>query len=378
MHDFSRPLVHLGLVGASLSLLAACGERAADADAPVPAEVSQPERDPAPVSAPVSTPAPAPAAIAPYTFAHDIDLTALRAEAPVAAPEGCTPITGATTITEPGRYCLTTHIIAEGSNASGLTIAADNVDLDLMGRTVVSTDDDTVRAGIAASGRTNLRVANGAVSGFLVGVRFSDVRNATISELDLSGNQWRGIEASGASIAVENNTVRNLAGHANYTDSEPVAIVVNSATCSVANNSYGAIRPIHWDDETGIRAKDCTVRDNTDLGMPDNYCLPVRRVATLTQPGRYCLKNDITVAQANRDGLSLAADDITLDLGGHTVSGPGGDTRGSGIRADARDRVRVVNGTVRGFNFGVRIDGGEGSSVSDVDLSGNAANRLPR
>src|SRR5215207_259822 len=60
--------------------------------------------------------------------------------------------------------------------------------------------------------------------------------------------------------------------------------------------------------------------------------------------------------------LVIGADGVTLDLGGHTVSGPGSPTGldpGVGIdNIEGHDDVRIINGTVRSFAEGVFLAAG--------------------
>jgi parallel beta-helix repeat protein len=59
---------------------------------------------------------------------------------------------------------------------------------------------------------------------------------------------------------------------------------------------------------------------------------------------------------ADESALVIGADGVTLDLGGHSVSGP---AAGIGIdNIDGHDDVRIVNGTVRGFDDGVFLAAG--------------------
>ena len=158
------------------------------------------------------------------SFSHTVEIEALRAQAPKVAPEGCEPIDRATTITAPGHYCVVRNIVADATNPSGLTIASDDVAIDLMGHSIVSLVPDTIVSGITASGHSNIRVGNGAVSGFLAGVWLREGSGLAVSDMDLSGNQWRGVKADGQRVTVSDTRVRSMEGHAGYADSPPVAI----------------------------------------------------------------------------------------------------------------------------------------------------------
>src|SRR5712691_10064099 len=57
------------------------------------------------------------------------------------------------------------------------------------------------------------------------------------------------------------------------------------------------------------------------------------------------------------DGLVIGADEITLDLGGHTISGRGAD--GSvGIKNAGHDGDTIRNGAINRFGRGVLLTGG--------------------
>jgi len=63
------------------------------------------------------------------------------------------------------------------------------------------------------------------------------------------------------------------------------------------------------------------------------------------------LKKDILDCAG--DGLTIAADGVTLDLGGHVIDGDG--DGGSGIISYGNHRVQIRNGTVRQFRIGVYL-----------------------
>lgn len=86
-------------------------------------------------------------------------------------------------------------------------------------------------------------------------------------------------------------------------------------------------------------------------------------------------------------GLVVAADGVTLDLGGHTITGdaearsanddvgPTGRDRAGIVLRQVRDVV-VTDGTVTGFDAGVAIVGGGDNSVRRVTAHGNVNYRL--
>ena len=70
--------------------------------------------------------------------------------------------------------------------------------------------------------------------------------------------------------------------------------------------------------------------------------------------------------------LVVVADGVTLDLGGHTVSGaPGLVERGPGIVLRAVTGCTVRNGTVQSFDAGVAVEGGAGNVIEGLTVQDN-------
>jgi parallel beta-helix repeat protein len=73
-------------------------------------------------------------------------------------------------------------------------------------------------------------------------------------------------------------------------------------------------------------------------------------------------------------GVVIGADDITLDLGGHTIDGvlAGGDLGADGgigiYNGGGYDDVTIQNGTVQGFTIGVVLVGATGNEVRDLSV----------
>jgi hypothetical protein len=88
-----------------------------------------------------------------------------------------------------------------------------------------------------------------------------------------------------------------------------------------------------------------------------------------TQPGRYCLTRDASIA-AEGTAVQVLSDSVTIDLGGFTISNtdPTGTQLISGVVAFSFREVTVRNGTLRGFLGGVVLD--------DSDQPGRARNNV--
>jgi parallel beta-helix repeat protein len=89
------------------------------------------------------------------------------------------------------------------------------------------------------------------------------------------------------------------------------------------------------------------------------------------------LEADLTDCRSN--GIVIAADDITLDLNGHTISGDGKLVRrcprrqpcDMGVFNDRHDGVTVRNGSLRGFAVGVLVGGVRGNRLVGLSSARN-------
>ena len=87
-------------------------------------------------------------------------------------------------------------------------------------------------------------------------------------------------------------------------------------------------------------------------------------------------KVDNDVIDCPGDGLVVGADDITLDLNGHTIDGVG---KGRGIAVgeppaqSGPQRVTIQNGTVRQFRTGVWLWYGDGAHLQKLEVSGSVS-----
>jgi len=81
------------------------------------------------------------------------------------------------------------------------------------------------------------------------------------------------------------------------------------------------------------------------------------------------LDNDLSGCAAN--GIVVGADNITLDLNGHTVTGTPASGDKGGVVLVGRTGVTVRNGTVRSFDVGVVIEGGSANTVEAVNALEN-------
>jgi len=89
---------------------------------------------------------------------------------------------------------------------------------------------------------------------------------------------------------------------------------------------------------------------------------------------------DSDLVDCPNNGIVIGADDITLDLNGHTVGGDGTEFAGCpetefcdfGLLNDGHDGVTLRNGSVREFAFGALVVSARHNRVVDLTVSRNA------
>ncbi len=98
-------------------------------------------------------------------------------------------------------------------------------------------------------------------------------------------------------------------------------------------------------------------------------CAPANTLV-IRGAGTYTLDSDLT---GPGPVITVAADDVVLDLNGKTIQCSDSDNGVDSIGIDARRRssVTIMNGAVVGCNFGIAAHQGRKVVVDTVDLSGN-------
>jgi hypothetical protein len=75
---------------------------------------------------------------------------------------------------------------------------------------------------------------------------------------------------------------------------------------------------------------------------------------TINKAGFYFLDRNLDYSSTSGAAITVEADDVTIDLMGFALTGPGSGSRG--IYMHGRSNVEVRNGTVRGFYIGIEED----------------------
>lgn len=279
-----------------------------------------------------------------------------------------TPISSAPyTISQSGSYYLTNNLTGT------ITISADNVTLDLMGYTI------TAANGIISPSpsRSNMLVRNGVLRPSNVGldVRYlSDDSNCRFENLRVEGNgsNWAGMFVGGGCV-VENCQVRSNddyginVSNAGNTEIHNCVITDNAQVgLQAVNNTRITDNVIEGNGADGLKltGSGCYIANNIVKGNADNYNLAADNELnillceipeTIEQPAMVTLSGSLK-GVSGQNGITIDSNNVTIDLGGHTLQGVAGSE--CGIYMLDRSNVEIRNGTVRDFGQeGILEDG---------------------
>jgi hypothetical protein len=101
----------------------------------------------------------------------------------------------------------------------------------------------------------------------------------------------------------------------------------------------------------------------------------ILRPTVITQPGAYVLGRSFDVSGA-APAIEIRAENVDLDLSGHTLSG-NGSLQGVGILVDGAHNVRIRNGALDRFGIGIRVAGAHGVRLEDLEISGQDLGGAP-
>jgi parallel beta-helix repeat protein len=94
---------------------------------------------------------------------------------------------------------------------------------------------------------------------------------------------------------------------------------------------------------------------------------------TITQPGFYYLASNLT-GPPGQHGITVSADNVTIDLMGFSITGPGTTGPERGISMTGKTNVEIRNGTIRNFHYGILEAGATGKNhrVLHIRAEGNS------
>jgi hypothetical protein len=97
---------------------------------------------------------------------------------------------------------------------------------------------------------------------------------------------------------------------------------------------------------------------------------------TITRPGAYYLTTNIT-GVAGRNGIGIAADNVTLDLNGFALIGVSNSSDGIAVMDIGHTNIAVRDGSLQGWgDYGMNMGGGQSCVYQDLRLSLNGGGLL--
>jgi hypothetical protein len=96
----------------------------------------------------------------------------------------------------------------------------------------------------------------------------------------------------------------------------------------------------------------------------------------LTVSGSYYLTDNLTQTADGVAGITISADDITIDLNGFALIGTNGTADGITHGGGIRKNICIKNGTVRNWHNGLDLNGGGYDRVERVRIHGNTENGI--
>jgi hypothetical protein len=95
----------------------------------------------------------------------------------------------------------------------------------------------------------------------------------------------------------------------------------------------------------------------------------------ISKPGSYFLGGNLLSTQTNFAVISVNVNNVTINLNGFTIAGPGGAGTAKGINALGDSGVTIINGTITKI-AGTAIVLGSNSTVGGVQIVGNSGDGL--
>lgn len=112
---------------------------------------------------------------------------------------------------------------------------------------------------------------------------------------------------------------------------------------------------------------------HAEEGQIDISSIPV----TIDAPGSYILVKDIVSDDVDENGITIATDNVTIDLGGHTLDGSNNTNFVHGIRTgstETRKNITIRNGKVNNWkSAGVGLFGSENCRVENIIAINNGS-----
>ncbi|OCW59255.1 hypothetical protein AWJ14_09380 [Hoeflea olei] len=191
------------------------------------------------------------------------------AAAPALAEETrtCTPLTPPALISVGGCYVLEGDFEAQGQSDHAIIIDGVDAEIDLAGFRLKAAPSSSA-AGIQAINSGSVKISNGAIEGFLFGIRSeTDRQNSLveISNVDISGGA-RGVFVQADEVRVHNTNVHDVTGYVNWPQAHSIGIEVNANSCDLRDNRVSDIYPVSTAEGIALSLSnpplDCTITGN--------------------------------------------------------------------------------------------------------------------
>lgn len=309
----------------------------------------------------------------------------------LAQVEPRTAITNApVTISQPGSYYLATNV------AGTITLDADHVTLDLMGFRVAASSGSGIVIPTGKGKHTVVRngVIRMATAAYGVDGRYIQDGNSRFENLLIDGNDvaWCGLSI-GSGCLIRDCDIRNcnnngIIGNSTYGGLEVRDCRITGGTLdgvTVYKNSRVVDNLIEGNEDaglvlvgTGTFVAGNLVRangDNYDLAAGNQLNLLLDQIPeSLDWPCSVKLAGTLICAFAASNGITVNSDNVTIDLAGHALVGPGA-TSGHGIyQASTYRNLAVLNGKIvnwRGESKGGVYADGYGNRFAGVQAATN-------
>lgn len=151
-----------------------------------------------------------------------------------------------------------------------------------------------------------------------------------------------------------------LCGHVNQSFSETIYGCVNKRS--------GALRIVASLDKCRTSENPLTIQAEP---IDSINCTPINSLPyTVTTEGIYCLTSDLTTAMTTGNAIEIQANNVVIDLNGHSLSGQaaGLGTHAVGIYAFQWKNIVIRNGTVSGFYRGIFLNDDYPNTTSQSHL----------
>ena len=274
------------------------------------------------------------------------------------------------TITNGGSYYLTADLMPEGGD-SGININVNDVTLDLNGFSILG--GLSSGQGISMNNRDNVVVKNGTIRDFFFyGIAAFQSTRCQLENLRVLNNAQHSSSYYGI-IAGTNCTIMGCTVMDNGSGVK-VDVDSNVVGNQIVNNTTDGLK---------LTGPGSYVADNIVKGNGDNYDIAAGNQLnillceipeSLDWPCSVKLAGTLECTSIGVDGLTVTADNVTIDMDGHALVGPGASS-GYGIYQSSSYRnLRIFNGKATGWQgtgkAGVKVDGID-PILSDVQASIN-------